>query len=266
MGGNFVGQLSPFEALGVWPRPDFRLATGGKWWLELGAALAAVLVVAGLVRAGRRDRALLAAALAGLTVYVVARPTTLAYFSGKALAVASPVLALAAVSFLLAELRERRRWPARTAVAAAAGTFALLALYSSALALRAAHVRPHQRGADLSAFRPLVRNAPVLYLARDAFAGWELRGSRLAGFQPAAGPGLTTLVPVPEKTEPAPPTAVDVDSVGPGGLDALPLRRHAAHVICIGHPAQPEARRAHALERALGANRPDTAADDAFGG
>ena len=178
MGGNFVGQLSPFEALGVWPRPDFRLATGGKWWLELGAALAAVLVVAGLVRAGRRDRALLAAALAGLTVYVVARPTTLAYFSGKALAVASPVLALAAVSFLLAELRERRRWPARTAVALAAGTFALLALYSSALALRAAHVRPHERGADLSAFRPLVRNAPVLYLARDAFFGWELRGLR----------------------------------------------------------------------------------------
>ena len=115
VGGNFVGQLSPFEALGVWPRPDFRLATGGKWWLEVGAALAAVLVVAGLVRAGRRDRALLAAALAGLTVYVVARPTTLAYFSGKALAVVSPVLALAAVSFLLAELRER------TAVAGAHG-------------------------------------------------------------------------------------------------------------------------------------------------
>ena len=97
-----MGQLSPFEALGVWPRPDFRLATGGKWWLELGAALAAALVVAGLVRAGRRDRALLAAALAAVTVYVVARPATLAYFSGKALAVASPVLALVAVSFLLA--------------------------------------------------------------------------------------------------------------------------------------------------------------------
>ena len=80
-------------------------------------------------------------------------------------------------------------------------------------------MRPQERGADLSAFRPLVRNAPVLYLARDAYAGWELRGSRLAGFQSAAGPRLTTLVPVPEKAEPAPPAAVDVDSVGPGGLD-----------------------------------------------
>ena len=39
---------------------------------------------------------LLAAALAGVTVYAVARPVTLAYFSGKALAVVAPVLTLAA--------------------------------------------------------------------------------------------------------------------------------------------------------------------------
>jgi hypothetical protein len=215
VGGNFVGQLSPFEAFGVWARPDFRLDAGGKWWLAPGAALAVAHVLLGLLRT-RRDRALMAAALAVVTVYVVARPATLAYFSGKALAIAAPVLTLVVVRGLLAGAP---RAAGRAALAVAGAGFALMALYSSAFALRAAHVRPQERGADLGEFRSLTAGAPVLYLARDAFVGWELRDAHVAGFQPAHGPRLAPLEPVSRKTTPRPPTAVDADSPAPGLLD-----------------------------------------------
>jgi hypothetical protein len=80
-------------------------------------------------------------------------------------------------------------------------------------------VRPQERGADLGAFRSLIAGERVLYLARDAFAGWELRDAAVAGFQPSHGPRLALLEPVGRKTTPAPPTAVDADSPAAGTLD-----------------------------------------------
>ena len=223
-GGNFVGQISPFEAFGIWPTPDFRFTRGAKSWLEPGAALAAASVLfGGLWCWRRRERVLLAAALAGVAVYAVARPVTLAYFSGKALAVVAPILTLIAIRGLLglALPLARPAWSRRTAAAVALALFAALAGYSSALALRAAHVRPHDRGPDLAAFRPLVDGADVLYLGRDGFVGWDLRGPRVAGFQAARGPRLRPLIVVPSKSTSGPlPAAVDVDSPGPGALDA----------------------------------------------
>ena len=214
-GGNFVGQLSPFEAFGIWPSPDFRFSDRARAWLELGVVVATAGVLLGALWCWRgRERVLLAAALAGVTVYAVARPVTLAYFSGKALAVVAPVLTLIAIRGLLGVKLPVVR-------IAAVALFAALAVYSSALALRAAHVRPGERGPDLAAFRPLVKGADVLYLDRDVFVGWDLRGARISGFQSAAGLHLRPLTAVPSKSSSGPlPAAVDWDSVGPGALDA----------------------------------------------
>ena len=101
-GGNFVGQLSPLEALGVWRQPDFRLGMSDPL-LEPGVLLACGVVLFGLVWCWRRrEWALLAGVLGGASIYAVARPVTLAYFSGKALAVLAPLLVLAAVKALAA--------------------------------------------------------------------------------------------------------------------------------------------------------------------
>ena len=179
LGGNFRGQISPLEALGMWPTADFRFSAAEHRLYAPGLAVGIAVTVFGALWCWRRrELVLLSGALAGLSIYLVARPITLAYFSGKALAVVAPMLMLVAVRGLYgAEPHDGRRAAARRAAwAIAAASFILLAGYSSALALRGAHVRPHDRGPDLSAFRPIIRGERTLYLGRDNFAGWELRG------------------------------------------------------------------------------------------
>jgi hypothetical protein len=219
-GGNFYGQLSPLEALGVWHQPDFRLAFGSGLF-EPGVLLACAVVAFGLWWCWRRrEWALLAGALAGISVYLVVRPFTLAYFSGKALAVVAPLLTLVAVKALAtvastADLRAPRRLtPAAVVATAALAAYLLAAAASSTLALRAAHVRPADRGHDLAAFRSIVDGQPTIYLGRDNFAPWELRGARLLGFQSNDTLLALGIDEVPEKyAGDARPPAVDIDSV-----------------------------------------------------
>ena len=185
-GGNFLGQLSPFEALGVWHRPDFR-ETFGSGLFEPGVLLACAVVGFGLWWCWRRrEWALLSGALAGVTVYLVVRPFTLAYFSGKALTVVAPLLTLVAVKALASVSSNNR---VRVAAIALFGAYLLAASASSTLALRGAHVRPAERGHDLAAFRSIVDGQPTIYLGHDNFAPWELRGARLLGFQAPTAPG-----------------------------------------------------------------------------
>ncbi len=65
--GNLFGQVSPFEALGIWPSGDFRLAPGDgavpAAGYYLGAAFALVLLLYGIGRCWRRRES---AVLAGL--------------------------------------------------------------------------------------------------------------------------------------------------------------------------------------------------------
>ena len=158
----------------------------------------------------------MSAALAGLSIYVVARPVTLAYFSGKALAVMAPIVILIGVRALIAA--ERWAGPSvlgkRVVWAGAVALFVVMAGYSSALVLRAAHVRPQDLGPDVADFRPLTRGEPTLYLGRDNFVGWELRGSQLSGFQnyTPLGAHLGERASKSEGDRPA----VDVDSLDPG--------------------------------------------------
>ena len=120
-------------------------------------------------------------------MYAVARPFTLAYFSGKALAVVAPVLTLVAVKALVA-------------VASTPG--GRRAAHGAPIAARCA-LRIRRRGRCLERARlagermcgppsaattwrhsaPIVEGQPTVYLARDNFAPWELRGAQLRGFQ-----------------------------------------------------------------------------------
>ena len=98
--GNLFGQISPFEALGIWPSGDFRLAPGDgavpALGYYLGAAFATILLAL-------RPRALLAPprvgaplrrlAVAGLA-YVAARLGGTPYTAAKAIEIAAPVGAL----------------------------------------------------------------------------------------------------------------------------------------------------------------------------
>jgi hypothetical protein len=222
-GGNFFGQLSPLEALGVWRHPDFRIALSNQLFRP-GVLLACGVVAFGLIWCWRRrDWALLAGALGGISVYAVVRPFAAAYFSGKALVVVAPLLTLVAVRALSTLASERAPAPRRWVPLAAA---ALLALYvvvgasSSALALRGARVRPSDRGQDLAAFRHVVDGQPTLYLGRDNFAPWELRGARLRGFQTYDTPLGTGVPEKPSKGKAdAYLPAADVDSLDPAFLD-----------------------------------------------
>lgn len=225
-GGNFFGQISPLQALGVWRDPDFRLSFPDPL-LEPGVLLACAVVIFGLVWCWRRrEWALLAGALGGISIYAAARPLTLAYFSGKALALVAPMLTLLAVKALVevastARLGAGHRLtPGPLAAGAGLAAYVLVAGASTALALRGAHVRPSERGPDLAAFRPVVDREPTLYLGRDNFAAWELRGADLRGFQSYDTPlGLGIDEAPAKQAGDAPSPAVDVDSVDPGLLD-----------------------------------------------
>lgn len=90
--GNLFGQISPLEALGVWPSGDFRVAPGDgavpAFVFYLGAllgALALAIGVAAAVRAG--ETALLAALAAALAIWLGARIASTPYTAAKALAV-----------------------------------------------------------------------------------------------------------------------------------------------------------------------------------
>jgi hypothetical protein len=215
VGGNFDGQLSPAEALGIWPRADFRRSAAGEVLYVPGIALAVAVTAYGAAWCWRRrEAALLAGALAGATVYAAVRPFTLAYFSGKALAVLAPLAALVAARGLLGALEDApRASPRRLAAALAAACWALLCAHSSALALRGAYVRPQDRGPDLAAFRAAVRDEPTLYLGRDDYAGWELRGDgNVLGFQGGNSPLARHANDLPSKAGVFQP-AVDFDSL-----------------------------------------------------
>jgi hypothetical protein len=192
--GNLRHQLSPLEALGIWPASDFRLsaadASGPAAAFYLGALVAAAALVVGLRRwIGRHGFAVPAALATAIVVYLGAWLFGTVYTSAKALAIAAPLITLISFGGLLA--REpgdesgrrgdgsrgghRRRSVLRSvlALALAAG----MAL-SSFLVLRQAPVAPTDHADQLAQLRPLVQGRSVLFLGRDNFVAYELRGAR----------------------------------------------------------------------------------------
>ncbi len=215
--GNLFGQVSPFEALGIWPSGDFRLAPGDgavpAAAYYLGAAFATVLLLLGIWRCWqRRETVVLSGLLTVAVAYLAARIGGTAYTAGKALEIAAPICALAILLPLthnvqlflfpgipakgtaggvtapdggLAALRRDRR--AATALAAAV-VFLAAAGLCAALALANAPVGPSSYSPALTGLRPLVADSSTVVLASPQllaedhgtnYIAWELRGGRV---------------------------------------------------------------------------------------
>jgi len=223
--GNLFGQVSPFEALGIWPSGDFRLAPGDgavpAAAYYLGAAFASVLFIYGIWACWRRrETVVLSGLFVAVVAYVAARAGGTAYTAAKAIEIAAPLCALT----ILLPLTHRAplflmdaRGPKGTAggdggarddrggllATAACLVFFAAAGLCSVLALANAPVGPGTYSPALTGLRPLVANDSTLYLASPElleddhgtnYIAWELRGGRVcietraeAGGEPPAG-------------------------------------------------------------------------------
>jgi len=196
--GNLFGQISPFEALGIWPSGDFRLAPGDgavpALAYYLGIAFALALLVYGVVHLWRRrETAILSGLAAAALAYAAARIGGTPYTAAKAIEISAPMVALAillpllgqAVRFIPAiggKVAPQRLAPAAAAIfVAAAGVCSLLALAN-------APVGPTAYSSTLSDYRKLVGEGPTLVVASPQlleeehggpFISWELRGGRV---------------------------------------------------------------------------------------
>jgi hypothetical protein len=204
--GNLFGQISPFEALGIWPSGDFRLAPGDgavpAVVYYLGAAFATALLLYGLARcARRRERAILAGTIAVAALYAAARIGGTPYTAAKALEIAAPLLTLTIVGPFAWTCRLFSAHMGRLATARppgiAATAFVLVAAGCSLLAFANAPVGPTSYSPALTGLRPLVASGSVLVLAPDSllvdehgerYIAWELRGGRVC-IEPASAAG-----------------------------------------------------------------------------
>ena len=192
--GNLFGQISPFEALGIWPSGDFRLTPGDgavpAVGYYAGVALALVLLVVGLRWAWKRhDNAIPAALAAAVALYAAARIGGTPYTTAKAVAMISPAATLLIVRPLLA-LPPGRPEPSVPGILAplAAAAFLVSAAVCSALALANAPVGPTTYSPALTELRPLLASSSTIVLAPEdllanqhgtPYLAWELRGGRV---------------------------------------------------------------------------------------
>jgi hypothetical protein len=206
--GNLFGQISPFEALGIWPSGDFRLTPGAgavpALGYYLGAAFASILLLYGLFLCWRRrETAILAGLGAATLAYAGARVGGTPYTAAKALEIAAPLAALVIVLPLL-------RRPVAWLYLLAAGGCSLLALAN-------APVGPASYTPALTQLRADVGEGPTLVLATrqlladehgSPYIAWELRGGRVcietdaeAGGHPPPGVRFVVI----ESRSPRPP-------------------------------------------------------------
>ncbi|MGN6217301.1 MAG: hypothetical protein ACTHN7_10170 [Solirubrobacterales bacterium] len=195
--GNLFGQISPFEALGIWPSGDFRLAPGDgavpAAAYYLGIAFALALFAYGLIWLWRRrESAILAGLGAAALAYVAARVGGTPYTAAKAIEIAAPLVALTTLLPLLRSAVgvsvdiQRKVPPLWASVVAAA--FVIAAGACSLLALANAPVGPTSYSSTLADYRKVVGEGPALVIASPQllteehgvpFLAWELRGGRV---------------------------------------------------------------------------------------
>jgi hypothetical protein len=182
--GRLSSPVFPGEALGVWPKGDFRVVrgevTGAYAAVALGLLAAAIGALAAI---RRRDFALVAVGAAAVIVYGLARPFASIYVEAKALAVLAPLVVVAALGALFVP-----RLPAATPRYVLGGVVALAMAASTFLALRAAPVGFDQRGEELETLAGMVQGRTVVFLGVDRFAGYWLRGTLIrspGGYVPA---------------------------------------------------------------------------------
>jgi len=204
--GNLFNQISPAEALGLWPSGDFRVDPGGgavpAVVFYAGVLVGALALLVALRRWLRRgETAVPAALLAAVLVYVAALVAATPYTAAKAVMMIAPLAMLVSVRELLAPdvlTGTTRGWRGR-GLAALAAAFVLGAGVSSLLALGKAPVGPDTYSPGLSRMRSIFEGEPTLVLAdagalRDEhardFLAWEARGGEPVCIEPAvAGRG-----------------------------------------------------------------------------
>lgn len=193
--GNLFGQISPTEALGIWPSGDFRLTPGAgavpAIGFYAGVAFAAVLLVWGLVWWLRRGETALPAALAAAALaYAAARIGGTPYTAAKAVQMAAPLAMVVIVRPLLAFDPETLRPGSLVEIVRplAAAAFVVAAGGCSLLALANGPVGPTSYSPALTSLRPVISSASTLVLAPASFlrdqhgapyVAWELRGGRV---------------------------------------------------------------------------------------
>jgi hypothetical protein len=204
--GNLFGQVSPFEALGIWPSGDFRLAPGDgavpAIAYYLGAAFGLALLLYGVGRCWRRrESAVLAGLAAALLAYAAARVGGTPYTAAKAIEIGAPLVALT----ILLPLTEACRFccpighksDSRLVMPAATTLFVAAAGICSLLALANAPVGPTSYSSTLADYRKLVGEGPTLVVASPQlleeehgvpYLSWELRGGRVC-IRAAGEPG-----------------------------------------------------------------------------
>jgi hypothetical protein len=222
--GNLFGQISPAEALGIWPSGDFRLTPGAgampALGYYLGAAFAAILLAYGVYLCWRRrELALLSGLAAAVAVYAIAREGGTPYTAAKAIVIAAPVVTAVILVPLL------RRPVGLVYMLAAAGC--------SLLAFANAPVGPTAYSPALTELRPLIASGSTLVLASpplladeqgERYIAWELRGGRVCikadtpgndqGSGAKAPPGVRFVISGGAQPE-AGPSRSEVPSRGP---------------------------------------------------
>jgi hypothetical protein len=209
--GNLFGQVSPFEALGIWPSGDFRLAPGDgavpALGYYLGIAFAMALLAYGLTCLWRnRERAILSGLIAVALAYLAARLGGTPYTAAKAIGIGAPLVALAILLPLLSSvpwfLKHDIRAKGTTEkvwAPVAAALFVAAAGVCSLLALANAPVGPTAYSSALADFRKVVGAGPTLVLASPQlleeehggpFLAWEMRGGRVCIKSNEEGGGL----------------------------------------------------------------------------
>jgi hypothetical protein len=173
--GNLGGHLSPLQAFGVWPTSEFRASAGAGSLPAIAFYLGALFALAAFAIAlprwlRRHGTAIPAALLAAALLYLAALAFGTVYTSAKALAIAAPLITLISLGGLLSA----GEGPAR---ALAVGLM-VIAAFSTFLVLRQAPVGPADHMEELAEIRPLVEGEKLLFLGRDNFILYELRGSK----------------------------------------------------------------------------------------
>ncbi len=171
--GNLANSLSPLEAFGIWPAGEFDAtptsAGAPAPLFYLGALIGIAALVLGLARDRReREWTLPALLVAMVGVWALAALFSSPYIAAKALAIVAPVVIAIALRGTLA---------ARGPALALGIVLVVGAAGSSFLVVRQAPVGPDSHAAQLESFRSAVDGEPVLFLGRDDFIGYELRGS-----------------------------------------------------------------------------------------
>lgn len=193
--GNLPRALPPREALGIWPRLDFRFDVSVSSPAGIAGLVTLAALVICLIRALRRRETMLAivfgvgAALYGFSA--IRSP----YSAAKAMTILTPLIAIILGREAVRLIAERPPW-ASAHTAAGVILVGLLGwgAYSALEVLRDAPVGPTSHANELAQLRVVIAQAPTLFLGADDFIHWELRGANLA--TPPAPLYAATIVPL----------------------------------------------------------------------